>query len=78
MLIFLVMLIPAYAQIAQLPLLPLQSSALVYDSPKLNTESWVYQTSYSESDWSGHIRAFHVQADGSAGAQLWDAADLLP
>ncbi|WP_194270635.1 pilus assembly protein [Glaciimonas soli] len=58
--------------------MPSKSSGLIYDSTKPNTESLVYQTSYSENDWTGHLRAFHVLPDGSAGAQLWDAADLLP
>ncbi len=78
MLCFIAIPLSVKAQMAQIPLMPSKSSALIYDSDKPTTESLVYQSSYSESDWAGHLLAFRMLPDGSAGEQLWDAADLLP
>lgn len=54
------------------------AAALAANSTSLNSGTLIYQASFDSSDWSGHFKALPVQGDGSVGAQLWDAATLIP
>lgn len=49
---------------------------------RVGTDSATYQTGFAvrnnARDWVGSLQAFRINADGSIGAQLWSAAELLP
>ena len=54
------------------------AAALAANSTSINTGAYLYQAKFDSSDWSGHLLALPVQGDGTVGAQVWDAATLLP
>jgi len=43
----------------------------------LSLGSVTYNTGYSSVDWTGVLQAVTLNSDGSIGAQLWDAGDIL-
>ena len=48
----------------------------------LNTGSWgtgtnLYQARFNSGDWSGQLIAYLINADGSIGAQQWDAGQII-
>jgi type IV pilus assembly protein PilY1 len=54
------------------------SAAVATNSTRLDTNTLIYQARFNSLDWSGQLLAFAINADGSIGAQQWDAADLIP
>lgn len=53
-------------------------SSLASNSSKLSTDTFVYQSRFDAKDWSGHLIALPVQANGTTGSQSWDAASQIP
>jgi len=49
---------------------------------RVGTDSATYVTEFAANnnarDWVGNVKAFRINADGSLGAQLWNAESLLP
>ncbi|MGZ9711223.1 pilus assembly protein [Glaciimonas sp. GNP009] len=70
---------PAFGRISQLPFFTSGgSSGLIYNNPLLDNASIVYRASFTADDWSGQLKAYHANADGSVGARLWDAEKHIP
>jgi type IV pilus assembly protein PilY1 len=51
------------------------SAALATNSTRLSTDTLLFQARFDSTDWSGTIRAFHLNTDGSLGAALWQSTD---
>ncbi len=49
---------------------------------RVGSDSAIFQTTFAAlnnaRDWPGNVQAFRVNADGSTGPLIWDAASLLP
>ena len=54
------------------------ASSAAVSSSSIVTNSRAYQAIFNSGDWSGQLLAFPINANGTLGAQLWDAADLIP
>lgn len=54
------------------------ASAVTTSSTRLNTSTVAFQALFSSADWSGQLNAIPVNADGSVGSIVWDAADNIP
>ncbi|HEY8622337.1 MAG TPA: PilC/PilY family type IV pilus protein, partial [Casimicrobiaceae bacterium] len=60
----------------------IQSKTAAASSVSLSTGSWstgtnLYQARFNSGDWSGQLLAYVVNADGSLGAQQWDAGQVI-
>lgn len=53
------------------------SAALATNTNTLSTTSVIYQARFDSTNWTGQFRAFPVTSSG-IGAELWNAASLLP
>lgn len=51
------------------------SAALATNSTRLSTDTMLFQARFDSSDWSGQLRAFRLNSDGSLGATLWQSTD---
>lgn len=55
------------------------ASAIATNSTRLDTDTYIYQARFQTTDWTGSLRAFKVQSDGSvASTASWDAAQQIP
>lgn len=54
------------------------SAAVASNSTRLTSSTHLYQALFSPRDWSGQLKAFPLLANGTIGAQAWDAADNIP
>lgn len=54
------------------------AAALATNSTRLSTDTVVFQAKFDSTDWSGRLVALPVEAAGSIGSQLWDAAEQIP
>lgn len=55
------------------------ASSATVNSGSVNSSSRIYQATFSSGEWTGHLLAYRVKADGSLEAtSAWDAADSLP
>lgn len=55
------------------------ASAIATNSTRLDTDTFIYQARFQTTDWTGSLRAFRVQSDGSiASTASWDAAQQMP
>ncbi|RKZ83848.1 MAG: pilus assembly protein PilY, partial [Gammaproteobacteria bacterium] len=54
------------------------ASSVALNSGTVSGSSKVYQARFDSGDWSGQLFAFPVNADGTLGGLLWDAASLIP
>ncbi len=60
----------------------IESKTAAASSVSLNTGSWgtgtnLYQARFNSGDWSGQLIAYLINADGSIGAQQWDAGQVI-
>ena len=53
------------------------ASAVALNSGTLSTNSKVYQARFDSGGWSGQLLAIPINTNGTLGATLWDAGDLL-
>lgn len=53
------------------------ATSIATNSTRLDTESAIYQGRFKSVDWYGELIAYRINLDGSVGAELWDAADVL-
>jgi type IV pilus assembly protein PilY1 len=51
------------------------SAALATNSTRLSTDTLIFQARFDSTDWSGQIRAFRLNTDGTLGATLWQSND---
>jgi type IV pilus assembly protein PilY1 len=54
------------------------SAAVASNSTRLTSNTHLYQALFNPRDWSGQLKAFPLQADGTIGDMAWDAADNVP
>jgi len=54
------------------------ASSVALNSGTVSGSSKVYQARFDSGDWSGQLFAYPVNADGTLGSLLWDAASLIP
>lgn len=54
------------------------AAAITTNASRLDTDTQVYQARFNSTDWSGQLIAYSLNADGTLGAQQWDASTLLP
>jgi len=60
----------------------IESKTAAASAVSLNTGSWgtstnLYQARFNSGDWSGQLIAYVVNQDGSLGAQIWDAGQVI-
>jgi len=60
----------------------IESKTAAASAVSLNTGSWgtgtnLYQARFNSGDWSGQLIAYLINADGSIGAQQWDAGQVI-
>jgi len=48
------------------------SSSVATNSTSVGTDTLIYQARFNSGDWSGQIRAYHLNTDGSIGTLAWD------
>lgn len=53
-------------------------SALAANSTSLQSNTLLYQGKFDSRDWSGQLLAYPLQAGGSIGSAIWDAALRIP
>ena len=53
-------------------------SSVGINSTVLNTNSRIYQASFASTDWSGELKAFSLNSDGSVNAEVWNATSKIP
>ena len=53
-------------------------SSVGINSTVLNTNSRIYQASFASTDWSGEIKAFSLNPDGSVNTEVWNATSKIP
>lgn len=54
------------------------AAAVASNSTRLTTTTHLYQSLFSSGDWTGQLKAFPLNADGTIGTMVWDAADHIP
>lgn len=54
------------------------SSAVASNSTRLTTNTHLYQALFKSGDWTGQLKAYPLQTGGTVGAEVWDAANVLP
>ncbi len=47
------------------------ASAITANSTRIQEDSLIYQSRFNSADWTGEVRAFRVNEDGSVGSQVW-------
>lgn len=54
------------------------AAAIASNSTQLNTDTAVFQARFDSTRWSGSLRSMRLNANGTVGTQLWDAAAEMP
>lgn len=54
------------------------ASAVATNSTRLSTNTRVFQARFNSGDWTGQLRAYPLNSDGSIGSLIWDASTLVP
>lgn len=47
------------------------ASAITANSTRVQTGTLIYQARFNSADWTGEVRAFNVNEDGTVGSQAW-------
>lgn len=53
------------------------ASAIATNSTRLDTDTLIYQARFNSDDWSGDLKSYPVENDGSVGDAQWDAATQI-
>ena len=53
------------------------AAAVSLNTGVLTSNTFLYQTRFNSATWSGQLKAFPVQSDGTLGSQAWDSAEVL-
>lgn len=51
------------------------ASAIAANSTRIQEDTLIYQARYNSADWTGEVRAFNVEEDGSVGEQAWTTTE---
>lgn len=54
------------------------ASAVASNSTRLTSTTHLYQALFKSGDWTGQLKAFTLNANGSVGGEVWDAANGIP
>jgi type IV pilus assembly protein PilY1 len=54
------------------------AAAVASNSTRLTSSTHLYQALFNSGDWSGNLKAFPLQSNGTIGTMAWDAADHIP
>ncbi|MHB1084992.1 MAG: pilus assembly protein [Thiobacillus sp.] len=54
------------------------AAAVASNSTRLTTTTHLYQSLFNSGDWTGQLKAFPLNSDGTIGSMAWDAADHIP
>lgn len=50
------------------------SAALASNTTRVSSDTQVFQARFNSGDWSGELRSFRINTDGTLGSQLWTTA----
>lgn len=53
------------------------AASVAVNSRTLNTDTRIYQATFTSGEWSGNLRALPVGTNGAVGTELWNAKDKL-
>jgi type IV pilus assembly protein PilY1 len=51
------------------------AAALSTNSTKISSDTLLFQALFNSADWTGKLRAYRINTDGSLGTQVWEATD---
>lgn len=51
------------------------AASVASNSTRLTSSTHLYQALFNSGDWTGNLKAFPLQANGTVGAEIWDAAN---
>lgn len=54
------------------------AAAVASNSTRLTTTTHLYQALFNSGDWTGRLKAFPLDANGTIGSEVWDAANQMP
>lgn len=55
------------------------ASAIAQNSTRLDTDTMIYQARFNTQDWTGQLRAFQIQTDGTVSSTpTWEASAKMP
>ena len=54
------------------------SASVAINSGSIISDSLVYQSRFNSTNWTGQLSAFPINADGSLGAEEWEASASIP
>lgn len=54
------------------------AAAVASNSTRLTTTTHLYQSLFNSGDWTGQLKAFPLNSNGTIGSMVWDAADHIP
>lgn len=54
------------------------SAAVASNSTQLKSSTHLYQALFKSGDWTGHLKAYPLKADGTIGTEIWDAGEKVP
>lgn len=54
------------------------AAAVALNTGSISADTRIYQARFNSATWAGELLAFPINSDGSIGAELWNAGDLIP
>jgi len=54
------------------------AAAVALSTGSISASTRIYQAQFNTSTWVGKLLSFPINSDGSIGAELWNAGDLIP
>ena len=54
------------------------ASSVATNSTSVGADTLIYQARFNSGDWSGQVRAFHINTNGTIGAVAWDTLAATP
>ncbi len=54
------------------------AASVALNTGSIQSDTLIYQARFNSSSWVGELLAYPINSDGSVGAQLWNAGDLIP
>lgn len=54
------------------------AASVATNSTRLDVDTVIYQARFNSEDWRGQLLAYEINADGSVGDPVWDAAQEIP
>ncbi|HHI93912.1 MAG TPA: pilus assembly protein PilY [Gammaproteobacteria bacterium] len=54
------------------------AAAVALSTGSISASTRIYQAQFNSATWAGKLLSFPINSDGSIGAELWNAGDLIP